>query len=341
MLPVNLVAALQNLKGFVLQPDAALLLGLFRNGVRDMERKERLNVEQAKQIDLVSYLRRLGYRPERERGNDHWYLSPLRKEKTASFKVNQKLNRWYDFGIGKGGNLIDFSILFFNCSVREVLEKLDIGTMTAPVNFVHQIIVSKAGHSDEQKITVTSAANITAPALIDYLHLRKIPLEIARKYCCQISYSIHRRHYYAIGFKNDSGGFEIRSKYAKLSSSPKAITHLKHVGRLLAVFEGFTDFLSFLALPGNGYLKPMDFLILNSTAFFEKSIPLMNGYLNVWLFLDRDATGRKCTETALALKTVYEDKSDLYDGFNDLNEWLVNKADHDAYPKEYDFSSHR
>ena len=57
-------------------------------------------------------------------GSDYWYLSPLRLEKDPSFKVNRKLNVWYDHGIGKGGNLIDLGILLFNCSVSEFLEKL-------------------------------------------------------------------------------------------------------------------------------------------------------------------------------------------------------------------------
>ena len=31
---------------------------------------------------------------------------PFRTEHHASFKVNTNLNQWYDFGIGKGGNII-------------------------------------------------------------------------------------------------------------------------------------------------------------------------------------------------------------------------------------------
>jgi len=63
---------------------------------------------EAKQIDLVDYLAALGHRPQKIRNKDYWYHSPLRDEKTASFKVNRSLNVWYDHGIGKGGNLIDF-----------------------------------------------------------------------------------------------------------------------------------------------------------------------------------------------------------------------------------------
>ena len=79
---------------------------------------------EAREIDLVDYLFSLGYKPTKIRNNDYWYLSPLRDETEASFKVNRKLNAWYDFGLGKGGDLIDFGTSYYNCSVSELLEKL-------------------------------------------------------------------------------------------------------------------------------------------------------------------------------------------------------------------------
>ena len=58
-----------------------------------------MNCAEANQIDLVDYLYSLGYQTEKIRGNDYWYLSPLRDEKEASFKINRKKNVWYDHGI--------------------------------------------------------------------------------------------------------------------------------------------------------------------------------------------------------------------------------------------------
>ena len=81
--------------------------------------------KQANQIDLVNYLEKLGYRPQKIRSNDYWYLSPLREEKTPSFKVNRKMNVWYDHAIGKGGTLVDFGKLYYKCSVKELLSKLE------------------------------------------------------------------------------------------------------------------------------------------------------------------------------------------------------------------------
>jgi DNA primase len=84
-------------------------------------------LDQIRELDLVSYLASLGYQPEYvRRDNDYWYLSPLRNEGKASFKVNRELNRWYDHGLSEGGNLIDFGLAYFHCSVRELMDKINV-----------------------------------------------------------------------------------------------------------------------------------------------------------------------------------------------------------------------
>src|SRR5688500_8509892 len=84
-----------------------------------------MNCAEANQMDLVEYLYSLGFHPEKIRNNDYWYLSPLRDEKTASFKVNKVLNLWFDHGMGKGGNLIDFALLYHHCSLHKILQNLE------------------------------------------------------------------------------------------------------------------------------------------------------------------------------------------------------------------------
>ena len=36
---------------------------------------------------MIDYLSKLGYQPAKIKNNDYWYLSPLREERTPSFKV--------------------------------------------------------------------------------------------------------------------------------------------------------------------------------------------------------------------------------------------------------------
>jgi hypothetical protein len=39
---------------------------------------------EAKKIDLVTYLSNLGFEPTKIRGNDYWFLSPLRSERNVN-----------------------------------------------------------------------------------------------------------------------------------------------------------------------------------------------------------------------------------------------------------------
>ena len=83
-----------------------------------------ISIAEVKRIDMVEHLERLGYKPAKIRNNDYWYLSPLRDEKTPSFKVTRSKNVWYDHAIGKGGTLVDFGKLYYQCTVKDLLSKL-------------------------------------------------------------------------------------------------------------------------------------------------------------------------------------------------------------------------
>lgn len=63
-------------------------------------------IQEAKNIRLVDFLAGFGHEPVIQRGNSVWYKSPFRTEKEASFKVDLHKELWYDFGLGKGGDII-------------------------------------------------------------------------------------------------------------------------------------------------------------------------------------------------------------------------------------------
>lgn len=285
-----------------------------------MKAEQRISsFKEAKEIDLVEYLSALGFKPAKIRGNNYWYLSPLRDEKTQSFKVDQKINCWYDHGLGKGGNLIDFGILYFNCNSTDFLQKLNRNF------FLHQPV--KADLSKEitaPKLTVLGDFTLSSAHLINYLAKRKIPYEIAEKYCREVRYQMNDKVYYGIGFKTDSGSFEIRNPFMKSASSPKSITTLKNTCNEVSVFEGFFDFLSYKVLEEKNALPTTDYIVLNSLSFFEKSRTVMESYKQVKLYLDNDKAGQNCSRLALSLSNKYKDESGLYKNHKDLNDWLVN-----------------
>ena len=66
-------------------------------------------ISEIKNIPLADFLSSLGHEPTVRKGTRLWYKSPLRQEQTPSFKVDAALNCWYDFGLGKGGNIIDLA----------------------------------------------------------------------------------------------------------------------------------------------------------------------------------------------------------------------------------------
>lgn len=283
-------------------------------------RKERLSTEEAKKIDMTSYLSSLGYQPVAIRNVEYWYLSPLRDEKEASFKVNQKLNLWFDHGLGKGGNIIDFGILYHGCTISELLKKLD-------TNFsLQQLIVTHPNKRTviENKITILGDYPLTSPSLLRYLQERKIPLEIANEFCREVRYELNDKTYFGIGFKNNSGGYEIRNPYFKTGSSPKDITIIDNAAEDVVVFEGFIDFLSFKATTKNLPEKGQDFVVLNSVSFFERARPFMETHKQIRLYLDRDTTGINCTQRALSMSSKYKDESTLYKNHKDFNDWIMN-----------------
>ena len=65
-----------------------------------------MNIQEAKTIKLADYLQSLGYSPVKQQGNNLWYKSPFRQETEASFKVSLEHNLWFDYGLGRGGNII-------------------------------------------------------------------------------------------------------------------------------------------------------------------------------------------------------------------------------------------
>ena len=84
-----------------------------------------MTIQEIKAIQISNFLASKGYEPINRKGNKWWYLSPLHTEKTASFKVDLTKNVWYDFALGKGGNIIDLAMqLYHTQNISEVLHMM-------------------------------------------------------------------------------------------------------------------------------------------------------------------------------------------------------------------------
>jgi hypothetical protein len=292
-------------------------------------KRDSASIIQARQIDLVDYLAQLGHHPTKIRHNDFWYLSPLRSEKNASFKIDRSKNLWYDHGIGVGGDLIDFGMRFYGVSFPDLLPILE-NTLPIPM----AVLRPPAAHEKKvSPILITGTGKIADLHLKEYLTERKIPAALADRYCVEVEFELYGRKIHAIGFKNDSGGYELRNRQIKISSSPKDITTISSGSGTVLVFEGFFDFLSYQAIQGSwsagasfAEVTAPNFLVLNTLAFFERSRVIMEMHDNVYLYLDRDSAGMARTEQALAWSAKYVDRSLMYAAHKDLNDFLRHGA---------------
>ena len=206
-----------------------------------------MNIDQIKKIKLQEFLATMGCKPVKQYGVNLMYLSPLRTEKHASFKINTKLNLWYDFGIGRGGNIIDLAELLYNSSdasylIRQIERNAPSGVSVS--------LPKAKPNTPQNSFENLQVLSIAHPALIKYLGERCIDIEIARTVCKELHFDTRGKHYFGIGFPNIAGGYEIRNPFFKGCIAPKDISHFYAVEpkKVCFLFEGFMDFLSFMTL---------------------------------------------------------------------------------------------
>jgi hypothetical protein len=133
---------------------------------------------------------------------------------------------------------------------------------------------------------------------------------------------VNGKPYFAIGFPNDAGGYELRSKYFKGCTS-KAITSYTSKQDICQVFEGFMDYLSFLTMKDR-QRSPVDVFVLNSLTNLPKVKNTLAGYKSVALFLDNDEAGKQAVQNLRPVCKEVLDQSVYYKNHKDLNEYLCN-----------------
>lgn len=242
-----------------------------------------MTIEEAKNIKLEDYLHSLGYNPVKRQGMNLWYKSPFREETDASFKVNTEINKWYDFGLGKGGNILTLaSVLYCSESVPYILHQIEEqAPHICPVSFSFQ-----KQSPTEPSFQRMEVKPLESPILLSYLRERGINTELAKRECCEVHFENNGKNYYAVGFPNVRGGYEIRNKYFKGCIAPKDISHIRHTNRqneVCYVFEGFMDYLSFLTLrldscPQYPEFDKQDYMVLNSVSNVSKALYPLGNY---------------------------------------------------------------
>src|SRR6056297_511498 len=280
------------------------------------KRTNRLTCERARAFPIERALAKLGHFPTRTTYKEAWFPSPFRPETQASFKVCKKLNRWYDHGAGKGGNVIDLICQITKGTVSEALEFIQ--NETTLFSFQQQPILRKENCIDD-KVFIAKVGTLQHLALLGYIKSRAISIQIAKKYVKEVHYTFKGKPYFAIGLRNGSGGWELRNKYLKNCTAPKDVTHINNGHQKLTVTEGMFDLLSIVCYIGV-MEQESDFLILNSTVLIQKASSISKRYTTVELYLDNDSNGRSVTKTLMEHRGA-KDMSGIYNGYKDMNEW--------------------
>ena len=280
----------------------------------------KLSWRSARNVCIVKTLATLGHYPTRKSEKEAWFLSPLRSETQASFSVSLVKNLWFDYGLGKGGNVIDLIMALKNNSFEEAIKYLSKDLS----NFSFCPPVTSAIKKTNGSIHIVRTTFLDHPGLMEYTHQRGIPFAIARTYCKEVWYRCKGKEYFAIGLENILGGWELRNKYYKNSSSPKSFSFIDHSSGRLLVTEGIFDFLS-LAVLESDLIDNSDCIVLNSLAFIKDTKNIISKYSEVLLFLDNDPAGRKATTELLNLFPNVTDHSDSYKEYKDLNERLIHE----------------
>ena len=275
-----------------------------------------MNCSEAKNISIKAVLESFSFFPSKENSRTAFYFALDREEKTPSLSVDFIKNTAFDFGTGKSYDSISIVQAVKKCSVSDALKYLE------QFNFSFQKQNLKLENLPKG-YEIIDVKEIQHPALIHYLKSRNV--EDQKKWVEEIHYRMNDKNYFGIGFKNDSGGYEIRNAYSKICLDKKDITSIKNDSKDVRVFEGFFDFLSFKKV--ENYLKKgtSDYLILNSVSMIHKVKNSLENYKHIELYFDNDEAGTRAVEMIKNDLKNAEDCRILYSSFKDLNDWLIQK----------------
>lgn len=285
-------------------------------------------LQQIKSIPIADYLSSLGMQPVKRYGSYALYHAPYRDDYNSSLKVDFTRNLWYDFGLCRGGSIIDLVMLLKGCGIREAIAEL---TGEATSSF-HSSTIPQLPKAEQKLTPPTTARRILSiskdlpPHLQQYLQeVRGIDLELAKSYLRAVSYEVGGRAYTAIGFPNQAGGYELRDDKAfKGTITPKDISVIRDTNEQATynLFEGFMDFLSYLTMKGKE--AQASSIVLNSVSNIHKAVAYLREHhiSEVRSFLDNDEAGRKALQYLREAGIKVKDMSGLYAPHKDLNEWL-------------------
>ena len=178
-----------------------------------------MNIDELRKIPLADFLARLGHEPVRRSGNELWYLAPYRGERTPSFRVNVAKQLWYDFGLGKGGDIFTLACEFlqsddFMAQARFIAEAAN---MTV-AGWEKPTYLPKPAEPVFEDVEV---APLLSSPLTEYLAERCIPYATASRHCCRLNYGVRGNGILPSGSRTWQGAMKPEAAFSKGASRQK------------------------------------------------------------------------------------------------------------------------
>jgi hypothetical protein len=248
----------------------------------------------------------------------------LRGENNSSFDINKKTGRWTDRGNGSHGDAIDFVMAYKGMTTKEAIDFLLKGDNLGLVNYEPQKTLVKS-------IEIKALEPLSDTRLMEYISSRKICATVAQKWLKQATIRFPNskknpdREHICLAWKNNSGGYEFRNSFLKVSNSPKDVTNIKghREDNEILLFEGWPDFLSVLSKQDS--LLPTDMaIVLNSASFINVILPFLEGK-RVWYYGHNDKTGDDIGVKIRTAGIPMVDVRKTYPSYNDFNDFVCGK----------------
>lgn len=288
-----------------------------------------MNIKQAKELNIVDYLRWRGYEPVKRHGKELFFFSPLRNDSHPSFAVDEAKGVWADYGEAgtRKGNKVKGG------AIHQLAAEI-CGSMSAGLADLAKF--SGQRYHNTHPVSATPKANarisehnhklLEHPALLRYLNERKIKLLPARIYCREVWYNNNGCRYFAVGLQNVSGGWDLSAPGFKAAIAPKDVTLITNNRKTCLVFEGMMDMLSYMSILGTKEkIEAYDWCCLNSVALVSRAIPYLANYQSVHLYLDNDEGGNRGTEAIQKHIPNATDHRNAYKDNKDINDYLCNQ----------------
>ncbi len=285
-------------------------------------------INSLKQLPIVSYLQTIGKEPHSTIQHQLVYFSPLTEEKTPSFFVEPKKNVFHDFASGQKGDIIRLIRLIeqipFSDAVSR-LESLKSGNTGFSFSFSGVRLSGKDSLTKESKIQIVSVKPVTHSALIRYIQQRGISIELANIYLKEVHFINQDKAYFALGFANNGGGYELRNPLDYKGKTANGITVFDKQTDTVNLFEGFFDFLSALQYYNTTSFKNTS-IVLNTTNNITLSYAYFNANTIINSFLDNDKGGQNAVNQLINKQYQVINQSEIiYPNSKDFNDYLLGK----------------